>query len=241
LKTTSTKESKLRKLGVSANLERQILEFALPSIILPLVRRHIIREEHLSQPKILLQLLRKNVKKATKHMQWGISVEEEFLEEATTFWRRGEKMIGIVLYATAVEQYINYIYRCLFSAQGLEDEDITKMIRSLSIESKMTWLLPIAARKRFPQQLVQRLRAVFEIRNAIVHFKAEQAHPDSDEDSYSKIEKQLESLKRLSPKRDFDLLGRFLWSIVLEKDASMALTIKIAESIKALEKKIMPI
>jgi hypothetical protein len=142
---------------------------------------------------------------------------------------RGKKLIAIVLYASAVEQYLNQSYRLMLAAHGIDDDDITRMIRALSVDAKLSWLLKLITKKQFPKGLGKRLRAVFELRNAIVHFKAVAAHPDRKEDSASKIENGLKALGRLSLARDFSLLEQAIWKLVLEKDPDIDLAMKAAE------------
>ena len=83
----------------------------------------------------------------------------------------------------------------------------------------------------------KRLRAVFELRNAIVHFKGISAHPDKDEDSYAKIQKELGKIKRLSLSRDYRLLRESLWKIALEKDPHLDLALKATDMMLSLREK----
>jgi hypothetical protein len=164
-------------------------------------------------------------------MEWGIAIEDTFFKEALTLWKKGEKLVAIVLYAAAIEQYVNQTYALMLRAHGLENDDIEKIVRTLNIEPKLTWLLKLVAGREFPKALTVRLRKVFELRNAIVHFKAIPGHPDKEEDSHSKIEHELKKLKRLSLSRDYRLLRETLWEVALQKDPHLALAMKATEMI----------
>lgn len=173
-------------------------------------------------------------------MEWCVAIEDGFIREAIRFWKNGEKFIAIVLYAAAVEQYVNSTYALMLEAHGLEKQEIEKIVRTLNIEPKLSWLLKLVAKKEFPKALGKRLKSVFELRNAIVHFKAISDHPDKDTDSYSKLESELQKLKRLSLARDFRLLREALWTITLEKDPNLELALKATEMFSALRKKVKP-
>jgi hypothetical protein len=94
----------------------------------------------------------------------------------------------------------------------------------------------LVAKKEFPKALSKRLKTVFELRNAIVHFKGISAHPDTDEDSYSKIQVELGKIKRLSLSRDYRLLQESLWKVALEKDPALDLAIKASAMFFSLDK-----
>ena len=84
--------------------EREVMTEFLPHIILPLVRRQVITDRSLDDPKALWRLVVKNARMGTKEMQFGVAIEASFLEQSIGFWRNGEQLIAVVLYATAVEQ-----------------------------------------------------------------------------------------------------------------------------------------
>ena len=202
--------------------------------MLSLVRQKIIRAEHLESGAKLLETFTKNIGKAVEQMEWTVAIEQEFIDEAIVNWNKNKKLIAIVLYAAAIEQLVNQMYAVMLKAHGLENDEIEKIVRSLNIEPKMSWLLKLVTKKEFPKALAKRLRIIFELRNSIVHYKGIRAHPDAKMDSYSKIENQLGQLKRFSLSRDFRLLQQTLWKILLEKDPDFDLSIKASELLLSL-------
>ena len=199
--------------------------------MLSLAKQGILRNEHLESAPKLGELVFPNIKRGIQKMQWGIAIDQEFIKEAIIAWKKGKKLVAIVLYAAAVEQYINQTYGHMLRAHGLENGEIEKIVRTLNIEPKLSWLLRLVTKKEFPKALGKRLRAVFELRNAIVHFKGIPGHPDKDEDSHSRIETELGKLKRLSLSRDYRLLQESLWEIALEKDPDLDLALKASDLI----------
>jgi hypothetical protein len=217
--------------------DREILTASLPHMILPLVRRRIITDKSLGDPKALFGLVVKNVRTATKEMQWGIAIEQSFLEKSIKFWRDGEQLMAVVLYATAVEQYLNQMYQLTLAAQGWNKHHATCILREVNSEAKLSWMFEAFTKRRFPPRLAQRLRTVFSVRNAIVHFKGEPGHPDHDDDSYSKVAAQLRGLRRMSLSRDFRLLHDAFMAALLSVDPDRDLVFRATEVINALRNK----
>jgi hypothetical protein len=75
------------------------------------------------------------------------------------------------------------------------------------------------------------LRRVFSIRNAIVHFKAIPGRLDYDEDSSSRLEAELKSLRNKSLSRDFSLLEKVFENAVLKADPNRELALKAAKAL----------
>jgi hypothetical protein len=196
-----------------------------------LARDKILKEEHINDPATIVRLLLKHKRSAIQKMKICWTIEREFLNEATGFWKRGKKKIAIVLYTSAVEQLINSMYQMVFEARGLDSEASTQLVRSLSIEAKLGWLFRSYVGHKFPEPLGQRLRRVFEIRNAIVHFKAIPGRLDYDEDSGSKLNEALKGLRHMSLSRDFRLLETTFEEAVLKTDPNRALALKAAQAI----------
>ena len=209
----------------------------LPLVLFSLAKQKILRQEHLDSPAALLHLLKENNRQGVKKLKYTVAIDADFIREAVAHWKRGQKLVAIVLYAAAVEQYVNQTYNLMLEAHGLQDSEIEKIVRTLNIEPKLSWLLKVVAKKEFPKALAKRLRTVFELRNAIVHFKGIRGELDSDSDSYSKIQADLKKLKRLSLSRDYQLLTQALWSCALEKDPDLDLAMKATAILDGLDKK----
>jgi hypothetical protein len=219
---------------------RQVNKFfpnVLRRSVLSLVRQRIIREEHLKSPDKLLEIIVKNVDRAIDNVEYTVAIEQEFIEAAIENWKRNNKLVGIVLYATAVEQLVNQIHAIMLKKHGMTKDEVEKAIRSFNIESKLSWLLKMITAKEFPKALLKRLHTIFKLRNSIVHFKGIQSHPDARSDSYSKIENELEKLKRLSFSRDFRLLVQSLQKILWEKDPDYELANRASELVLSFRKK----
>jgi hypothetical protein len=218
-------------------VQEEIAEALLPLVFLSLAKQKILRPEHLGSPLKLLQVLKKNNRQGVKKVKYTVAIDAEFIQEAVAHWKKDQKTVAIVLYAAAVEQYVNQTYSLMLEAHGLQDAEIEKIVRTLNIEPKLSWLLKVVTKKEFPKALAKRLRTVFELRNAIVHFKGIRGELDSNSDSYSKIQTDLKKLKRLSLSRDYRLLTQALWNCALEKDPDLDLAMKATAILDGLDKK----
>jgi hypothetical protein len=222
-----------KTINLTDRVSRRLAEAFLPHVVLPLVREGIITEKHLADSKLLVRTLIGNIRKATGKMQWCIAIEASFLNQSILFWRQGERLMAVVLYATAVEQYMNQLFQLILSAQGWKSSQITCLLREVGTDAKLGWMFEAFTKRRFPHPLAQRLRAVFSIRNAIVHFKGEVGHPDRKDDSHSKVEAQMRGLRRMSISRDFRLLEDAFVGALLSVDPDRVLASRAVKAIRA--------
>lgn len=202
----------------------------MPAITHSLIKQGILKAEHIAAGAGTIALIvYKNRKKALRKVVSQIEIEREFLDQAIENWRRNRKYLAIVLYAVAMEQFINQMYAILLRHEGLEDREVADTIKQLNVEAKLSWFLKLVAKAEFPTALGKRIRAVFELRNAIIHFKAAPFRMDQDTDSQSKIDAGLARLRRLSISRDFRLLEETMWKIAKAKDPDIESACKAAE------------
>ena len=209
----------------------------LPLVVLPLVRMRIITEKHLDDQRSLLDVFLRNLRKGTKKVEWCVAIDETFLKESIRLWRRGERFVAVVLYAIAVEQYMNSMYQHILPTQGWTSNQITSLLREVSVDSKLGWMFEVFAKRRFPAALGKRMRTVFGVRNAIVHFKGELGPLKSEQDSHSKVEAQLRGLRYVSFSRDYRLLNEAFMEALLKSDPDRRIVLKACESLLAARRK----
>jgi hypothetical protein len=192
-----------------------ILEQLLPHMMRALVEKGVVTERSLKNPGRLSSLFLRHIKTATEDFSILIALHGNFAADAYELWGRGKRLPAIVLFATAIEQLLNSHFRLSFLAQRFTNEEITQIIRSQTLDAKLTWLLKVSDRQRLPPALAKRLRIVFEVRNSIVHYKAVPGHPDRGDDSLDAIERRIKDLGRISFRRDIESLERILNSALL--------------------------
>ena len=174
---------------------QEILEATLPGLLLPLAQRGLIRESDLENPRTLYNKVQENIEIVKAEVRFTTSLEDEFVAAACQHWGSSQKEIAVVLFSTAVEQHINFALRSLLNAKNIERDKITDILKSTNFEGKLTWLLRLCGEAQLSDKMVKRLKQFAKVRNAIVHFKALGAHPDTDEDSLGLIEKEMVALK----------------------------------------------
>ena len=198
----------------------QIIEELLPHMLRALIHKGRITNEMLCDVRRLSSVFKKHVRTAAEQFSVVIALHEDFATEAFRLWDKGRKYPAIVLFATAVEQALNSHYRLVFLASGLTNDQVTKIIRTQTLESKLSWLMELVTKKSFRKPLATRLRHLSDLRNSIVHYKAVPGHPDRGDDSDDAIKRRLRQLGRISLRRDFALLNEFLDSVLIEHDPS---------------------
>jgi hypothetical protein len=109
--------------------ESEYLEGLLPSLLLALARKGLIRESDLENPVTLWWKVHENIQIATAEWRLSVALQHEFVEAASAYWKNDQKEIAVVLFATAVEQHTNFTLRMLLDAKGIEREEITKKSR----------------------------------------------------------------------------------------------------------------
>lgn len=192
-----------------------------------LVTKGLITVDMLEDIEMLKRVFRKHLRKAIKKFPVLVSLDSTFATEAFTLWDKGAKLPALVLFATAIEQAINMHYRLAFMANGTTDADITSIIRTHNLEAKVSWLMGVATKSKFPIPLGKRLRAYAEIRNSIVHYKAIPGQIDKGDDGSSTIKKRISKLGRVSLRRDYRLLNEFLQDTIVKHDPSRLLAHKV--------------
>ena len=175
-----------------------------------------LTEEHLTDRKGLSKLIRKHIKLTTRKAKWGVSIEQDFIDQAHENWLNDKKQIAIVLFCVAVEHNLNGFYRNVFESKGVKEGEITTIIRSTNLEGKLTWLLNLSGVERLNPKTTKGISKLFEIRNSIIHFKSVKTNWIDLDDSHARIEKEIKSLGKISLKRNHQIIGQLLINILAE-------------------------
>lgn len=123
-----------------------------------------------------------------------VEIHHEFCDSARKMIEDKKPIVAIVLLCTAIEQILNLYYRHFLNAQGISDDEITKIIKRNNFDIKTGWLMTLVVGHEFPPDLKKRLLEIVDIRNSIVHYKAVPGPFHSDEDSYSRIKERIKKL-----------------------------------------------
>lgn len=169
-----------------------------------------LTDAHLQNRKSLTQHLRKELNRSLKTFKLYVEIHQSFLKQAEQSWKKGDKQIAIVLLAVAIEHRLNHYARDAFSEKGLKDLEITNIIRSVNTDNKLTWLMSLSGGKAMPDKIRCRIKRIFDIRNAIVHYKGAPSDIDKNNGSHSAIDKELKLLGRFSIHRTFRSIDSFL-------------------------------
>jgi len=211
-----------------SKFERRFILEILPSIILPLIRSGHLTAEHLLEPAVARKIVARRTRFAIKRMQWCVAPEIGFSQSADKLWKQNDKTEAIVLLAVALEQCVNSCLRLALEAKGNSSAHVTELIRTQNIDPKLTWFFELSSGVRFPKQLRKRTKQIFDIRNSIVHFKCVFAHPDTEEDSYSKVMKEIKSLGRFRLYSFYLGFQGFCWDVICRCDPEIKLAVELS-------------
>lgn len=189
--------------------EEDILRGLLPALFSTLARKGKLKESHLTSKETIRAHLSKEIKYALRHTKVGTELHSDFLKSAHSHWKDGRREIAIILFATAIEHLINQYYRDALDAHELPESEVTAAIRSCSNDAKLSWLLSLSGAERMRPSTEKRIRQIFEIRNAIVHYKFIPCTIDGFNGSHNRISSQITALGRISLARNYEIADSF--------------------------------
>jgi hypothetical protein len=93
------------------------------------------------------------------------------LREARRFATEGANEPACLFYATWLEHWLNQMIVTAAGRRGLSREEITQMIRDLSLRAKVSWVFPALSLPRLEQTHQGLAIELSDLRNAFVHYK----------------------------------------------------------------------
>lgn len=206
---------------------REIGEGFLPVLLLEMLRRGLIDLDRLHDPQYVLSVLRTHSGTVLCDLTFMVECHHHFLEYAETAVEAGHLDIAVVMVATAVEHLLNMYYREILSLRHLPPSQVREAIRTTNSRSKVGWLMSLTGHSRFCPELRKRIIGLVDLRNAIVHYKAEPAILDVSGGSHGRIRDSLQNL---------DAAG--LLSIPAELDETLEAALDSQDCNRALAKQI---
>ena len=148
-----------------------IRDFVLPTLLKALIKRNMIDPSKSNSKEYLWNLVREDTD-LINECNFVLEIQKQFINCAKEQFSLNNYSVGVVLIATSIEQVININLRFLLENFDLSQDEITQVIRSTNIDSKLGWILKILSIE-LSDDLINRVKRVFEFRNVIVHYKAE--------------------------------------------------------------------
>jgi len=93
------------------------------------------------------------------------------ISEARRFQEAGKPMLACILYAVAIEHWINGLIFVFGERAKLSSEEIEMVIRETNIRAKMTWLSRLLRLPPINDTHIKLIIHLFELRNSYVHYK----------------------------------------------------------------------
>jgi hypothetical protein len=102
------------------------------------------------------------------------------LKQARLFQKTDEVRLACLLYATWFEHWLNSVISTLAEKKGLDDKEVTQIIRDTNFDAKTGWLLRILGAKPISSKHKSIIKRTTELRNAFVHYKWRPAYMEDD-------------------------------------------------------------
>lgn len=159
----------------------KIIQGVKVPIFMHLLSKNLIDEDRFDNPVYLRFAVQKNLSpEFFENMKMMTLIDRDFIEIAEHSFSVEKPLVGIALFAIAIEHKINEFYRDILIHKGLNDDEITQAIRTTNMKVKLGWFLSISCDIEMDHDLKVRLMRLFDFRNSIVHYKV---IPEFDGDS----------------------------------------------------------
>jgi len=218
-------------------IEQRMIESLRPYIVHNLLKKGKFSGVGLNSPSKLFKVFSDNISEGVDDLEFPIGVSESFIGWAQKALNEGDQFVAIVLVAIAMEQELNNCYRYILREDGLVDDDITKIIKNHNIESKLTWLLKLTAKVELNDNLRKNVKAVFDIRNSVIHYKAVFTKLDQDIGSYERIELELRRIEGIDLFSLFKEFYEKLKEICFQNNEEWVRAVRITQKIESYKSK----
>jgi hypothetical protein len=192
----SNEEEVAKKMGMSIDELREwhedLLEATMYPILLKMLNNNLIDLEKADDPMYLWGVAGEKMLEITP--EFFILLHKDFLEVAQYCVENDKQPTAIILVATAIEHVTNIFYRSLLSHKGLPDAQITEIVKRNNIEAKLGWLLTVTSNATLPDYLLNNIKEIIELRNALVHYKAIPEKWDVKSGSWENIKPKIDKI-----------------------------------------------
>lgn len=120
--------------------------------------------------------------------QMQLDHSSNLLDEAERYHQAGDFDLALVLSATQLEHWLNYMimWGCARN-HGMEQDEAKRVVRQANLHVKTGWLWRLVFGDNMRPDLVARISAIAERRNAFVHYKWDSFDPDADDSSQARL------------------------------------------------------
>jgi hypothetical protein len=153
----------------SIKIEKRLMKTILPSILEILLIKNKINKKRINDQKYLWTILCNNFD-LLDTLNVIIRVDDNFYKYSKKAVENNCPEIAVVLITTVIEHRLNVFYREQLRNK-LSSDETTEVIRN-NINAKTGYLFHLATGHEFPNNLKNRIKKLFELRNSIVHYKA---------------------------------------------------------------------
>ena len=121
--------------------------------------------------------------------------KNDLLREAREQIRKNNVKIGVMIYSTWIEHWVNRLITFKLITLDYTSDEISNVIRILQINSKITWLFKMLSLPPLDEIVITKIKQVCEERNGFVHYKYKRKDENCSIDIIE-IEKMIYTMRR---------------------------------------------
>jgi hypothetical protein len=180
------------------SLKEEIFQAALPSLLRFAINSGLINTNRLSEADYIMSVIRDNSSLILENFAIFDDVNNDFLLSAHDAIDSNRLEVAVILLATWVENRLNLFYsEVLLTEHKFDFNDSKKVISTNNLDNKIGFLFTLVSKLEMDSNLRKRLLSLADLRNQIVHNKAQ---PDLANGkiviagSHSKIREQVKQI-----------------------------------------------
>jgi len=163
-------------------------------VLREMVSRGLIDPGRIDEPEYLWPTILTHHNEIVPDIEMQVAIHDYFLDVAKYAIDTEQPAVAVVLVATAIEHILNLHYRDLLTRKGLDEKEIKAVIRGCSMEAKTGWLMALVGLPPLANDLKKRIARVVELRNCVVHYKAQPTRLGAFEGGWDRLKQRLDEL-----------------------------------------------
>lgn len=208
---------------------------SMPQVLVLLALREmfsqdLIDPDKINEPEYLWNAVLDHHNEVVRDIEFQTAIYRPFLDVAEYALDIDQPAVAVVLVATAVEHILNLHFRDMLTRKGFDEKQVKSVIRSCRMEAKTGWLMQLVGMPPLPDDLKKRIDRAVELRNCLVHFKAEPTRLGAFKGGWDRLRRRLQELDTddLMDLPD-DLEYEMSWALI-EADPDLKLAVEVYQT-----------
>jgi hypothetical protein len=151
----------------------------------------------------LVKLLSGYAKSPEIEILWIIDYRATVLQQDRLFYKNadssnksGNYRLACLLYGTWFEHWLNRLIATAGKRRGLNEDELTQIIRDTPFRGKLTWMFPLLGLRHLPTNHKNAIFKITDLRNSFVHYKWKGKGDEADEQEERELANSLAQLEK---------------------------------------------